>query len=89
MIGNWKLLFVAAMVATSIAPHAFAQSSNPTGNQMPYYYDGTGKQIRGLWGPATAQATASTYPVAQRRGLHAYAMTPGSGRSRIHTARQR
>jgi hypothetical protein len=90
MIGNLKVMLVATIAAASIAPPVFAQSSDHTGSQMPYYYDSTGKQTWGSWGPSTSQATAANHHVVtRRRGLHAYAMTPRSGRSKIPSAGQR
>jgi hypothetical protein len=82
MIGNRKLMFVAMVLAVSIAPPAFAQSTDHIGSPMPYYYDSTGGQMRGSWAPQVSQATPGSRPAATRRnGSHAYAMTPRSHRS--------
>ena len=69
MISKSKIVVISIAVLTaSIAPPALAQSPDHTGSQMPYYYDGTGSQVRGTWGP---QDTASGgRPVARRHALY-------------------
>lgn len=57
MINKSKIVVVAAALTASIASPVFAQEADHTGSQMPYYYDGTGGQVRGSWGPQDA-ATA-------------------------------
>jgi hypothetical protein len=45
-----KISIVAAVLASIVSP-AFAQSPDHTGSQLPYYYESTGGQVRGSWGP--------------------------------------
>lgn len=78
MISKPKLTFAALILATTIASPALAQSFDHTGSQLPYYYDGTGKQTWGTWGPSQASAEGRQSEI-QRRGLNAYAMTPDTG----------
>jgi hypothetical protein len=79
MTNKLKIATVAALLAAGIASPAFAQSADHTGSQMAYYYDSTGKQMWGSWGPqAAAQPTARfSHSAARRSGLHAYAAVPG------------
>ncbi len=74
---NSKVAVAAAILAASIVSPAFAQSSDHTGSQMPYYYGNTGTQVRGSWGP---QDTVPRAGLATRRhALYGYAP---SGRHR-------
>jgi hypothetical protein len=87
MINKLKIATAAALVAAGVASPAFAQSADHTGSQMPYYYDSTGKQMWGNWGPQetasnTRAATRSDRHVAARRsGSSAFAMVPGTASS--------
>ncbi len=78
MTNKLKIATVAALLAAGIASPAFAQSFDHTGSQMAYYYDSTGKQTWGSWGPqAAAQPVAHFRHVATRRsGFRAYAAVP-------------
>jgi len=74
MIKTSTLTLAAAIVAASVVSPAFAQSTNPTGSQMPHYYKSDGSQTWGSWGP---QVTASGVPAATRRsGRSAFARVP-------------
>lgn len=75
MISKWKIATFAALIAAGAASPAFAQSADHTGSQMPNYYDATGKQMWGSWGPQ-ATAISSRHAVARRSGLYAYAAVP-------------
>ena len=79
MTNKLRIATVAALLAAGIASPAFAQSFDHTGSQMASYYDSTGKQTWGSWGPpAAAQPATHFRHVATRRsGLHAYAAVPG------------
>jgi hypothetical protein len=74
MTNKLKITMAAALMVAGIASPALAQSADHTGSQMPYYYNSTGSQMRGSWGPAAARFTR---PVAQQNGLNAFAMVPG------------
>lgn len=74
---NSKVAGAAAILAASIVSPAFAQSSDHTGSQMPYYYDSTGAQVRGSWGPQ--DAVPSVGLTTRRHTLYGYAP---SGRHR-------
>jgi hypothetical protein len=79
MINKWKIATLAALIAAGVASPAFAQSADHTGSQMPSYYDATGKQTWGSWGP---QATAvSHHSAARRSGLYAFAKVPDAASS--------
>jgi hypothetical protein len=56
MISKSKIIAISIVLTASIASPALAQSPDHTGSQMPYYYDGTGSQVRGSWGPQDAAA---------------------------------
>jgi hypothetical protein len=75
MISKWKIVTFAALIAAGAASPALAQSADHTGSQMANYYDATGKQTWGSWGP---QATTinSRHAVGRRGGLYAYARVP-------------
>jgi hypothetical protein len=78
MTNTLKIATVAALLAAGIASPAFAQSADHTGSQMAYYYDSTGKQMWGSWGPQAAAQQPTRYTHSARRsGLHAYAAVPG------------
>lgn len=51
MIANSKLALVAALATIGAVSSAYAQSTDRYGSVLPYYYDGSGAQIRGSWGP--------------------------------------
>jgi hypothetical protein len=70
MIRKSRIAMLGAMLAASIVSPAFAQSPDHTGSQMPYYYDGTGGQVRGSWGPQDAAITGR--PVMRSRTLYGY-----------------
>lgn len=90
MANKAKIVFVASVVAASLASPVFAQSSNPTGSPLPYYYGSDGGQVRGSWAPETTQTTATYHQAATRsRGLRALAMTPRANRSKFAGAGQR
>jgi hypothetical protein len=74
MIDKWKIAALAAFIVAGAASPAFAQSADHTGSQMASYYDATGKQTWGTWGPQ-ARAT-SRHSAARRSGLYAYAKVP-------------
>jgi hypothetical protein len=80
MTNKLKIATVAALLAAGIASPAFAQSFDHTGSQMASYYDSTGKQTWGSWGPQAAaqQPTRHARLAAQRSGLHAYAAVPSA-----------
>jgi hypothetical protein len=42
---------------------AFAQSRDHTGSMLPFYYDSTGEQITGAWGPPAAPSIGSHSPL--------------------------
>jgi hypothetical protein len=63
-----KITAAAAILAANIVSPAFAQSSDHTGSQMPYYYDNTGAQLRGSWGPQDTASGAA--PVTRRHTLY-------------------
>jgi len=48
--------------AAGTAP-AFAQSRDHTGSMLPFYYDSTGEQITGAWGPPAAPSIGSRSPL--------------------------
>lgn len=75
MISKWKIATLAALIAAGAASPAFAQSADHTGSQLPNYYDATGKQTWGTWGPQ-ANVISSRHSVARRGGLYAYARVP-------------
>jgi hypothetical protein len=75
MMSKWKIATLAALIAAGVASPAFAQSADHTGSQLPNYYDTTGKQTWGTWGPQ-ATAISSRHAVARRGGLYAYARVP-------------
>jgi hypothetical protein len=75
MISNWKIAALAALIAAGAASPVFAQSADHTGSQMANYYDATGKQTWGSWGPQAA-ATGSRHTVARRSGRNAFAAVP-------------
>lgn len=54
MTSKSKIIVAASILTASIVSPVFAQSPDHTGSQMPYYYDGTGGQVRGSWGPQDA-----------------------------------
>jgi hypothetical protein len=66
-----KISVVLAILAAGIASPAFAQSADHTGSQMPYYYDGTGGQVRGSWGPQDTATSGG--PVLRSHTLYGYA----------------
>lgn len=68
---NPKITIAAAVFAASVVSPAFAQSADHTGSQMPYYYDNTGGQQRGSWGPQDAASNAT--PVMRSHTLYGYA----------------
>ena len=70
MTSKSKIFIVAAALTASIASPAFAQSSDHTGSQMPYYYDSNGKQTWGAWGPQ--DATAIRRSTTRSHGLYGY-----------------
>jgi hypothetical protein len=80
MTNKLKIATVAALLAAGIASPAFAQSADHTGSQLAYYYDSTGKQTWGSWGPQAAaqQPARFVHSAARRSGLHAYAAVPGA-----------
>lgn len=59
MITFSRLAFVAAIVAIGAASTAYAQSSDRYGSQLPYYYSGSGAQVRGTWAPNGTEAHAA------------------------------
>lgn len=74
MTNKLKIATVAALMMAGIVAPAFAQSADHTGSQMPNYYDATGKQTWGSWGP---QVTAiSRHSATRRNGLNAFAAVP-------------
>lgn len=77
MINKWKIATLAALIAAGVASPAFAQSADHTGSQLPSYYDATGRQTWGSWGPQ-AIAISSRHSVARRSGLYAFAMVPNT-----------
>jgi hypothetical protein len=76
MTNTLKIAAVAALVIAGIASPAFAQSADHTGSQLASYYDNTGKQMWGTWGPS-ATAVGSRHAATQRSGLNAFAAVPG------------
>lgn len=78
MINKSKIATLAAFIAASVASPAFAQSADHTGSQLPSFYDATGKQAWGSWGPQQAIATSSRHSVARRSGLYAFARVPNT-----------
>jgi hypothetical protein len=79
MTNKLKIATVAALLAAGIASPALAQSADHTGSQLAYYYDSTGKQMWGSWGPQAAaqQPARLTHSATRRGGLRAYAAVPG------------
>ena len=75
MISKWKIATLAALIAAGAASPVFAQSADHTGSQMANYYDATGKQTWGSWGPQ-ATAISSRHTVTRRSGLNAFARVP-------------
>jgi hypothetical protein len=73
-----KIALIAAVLAASVASPAFAQSVDHTGSQMPHYFDSSGAEIFGSWGPPAAANTG--HSVMRRSGLHAYARVRRSAR---------
>ncbi len=71
MINKSNVVLAAAVLTASIASPAFAQSSDHTGSQMPNYYDSTGKQTWGSWGPQ--DAAAGGRPALRNHTLYGYA----------------
>lgn len=90
MTNKLTIATAAALIAAGIASPAFAQSTDHTGSQLPNYYDSTGKQAWGNWGPQAAPAAAS-YNQAPRGGLNAFAKVPArvSTTSYRHVASRR
>jgi hypothetical protein len=76
MTNTLKIATVAALMIAGIASPAFAQSADHTGSQMASYYDATGKQMWGTWGPS-ATTVRSRHAATQRNGLNAFAAVPG------------
>jgi hypothetical protein len=66
-----KISIVVAILAASIVSPALAQSPDHTGSQMPYYYDNTGGQVRGAWGPQDTAVTSG--PILRSHTLYGYA----------------
>lgn len=73
-----KIGTIVSILAASIVSPAFAQSPDHTGSQMPYYYDSTGGQVRGSWGPQGT--TASGGPVLRSHTLYGYVPPRGHNR---------
>jgi hypothetical protein len=66
-----KIGAVLAVLAAGMVSPALAQSPDHTGSQMPYYYDGTGGQVRGSWGPQDTATSGG--PVLRSHTLYGYA----------------
>ena len=75
MISKWKIATLAALITAGAASPVFAQSADHTGSQLPNYYDVTGKQTWGTWGPQVT-AISNRHTVARRNGLYAFARIP-------------
>ena len=70
MVTNSTLALMAALTAAGVASPAVAQSSlERYGSQLPYYYDASGKPIRGAWAPE-ASAKADQRPSQSARQLY-------------------
>lgn len=54
MISKSKTVIIAAVLTAGAVSPVIAQEADHTGSQMPYYYDSTGAQVRGSWGPQDA-----------------------------------
>lgn len=92
MTNKLTIAMAAALIAAGIASPVFAQSTDHTGSQLPNYYDSTGKQAWGNWGPQATPAAASySHRAARRSGLNAFAQVPGgvSTASYRHAASRR
>jgi hypothetical protein len=51
---------------------AYAQSLDRIGSVLPYYYEGTGAQVRGTWSPpATAAIPPRVAPTSQHMYMYA------------------
>lgn len=61
------VVLLGGVLTATIASPAFAQSPDHTGSQMPYYYDGTGKQTWGSWGPQDANGLYGYLPPRRSR----------------------
>lgn len=70
MTSKSKIVIAAAALTASVVSPAFAQSPDHTGSQMPYYYDSTGKQTWGTWGPQ--DVTGSRRSTTRSHGLYGY-----------------
>ena len=81
MIKTATFALLAATAAAGLASPVFAQSYDHYGSPLPYYYDSSGSQIWGSWGPkqhgptvshskaSTSHAQSAKHP----RGYDAYA----------------
>ncbi|MFZ3359139.1 MAG: hypothetical protein WCA56_06600 [Xanthobacteraceae bacterium] len=65
------LAFLGLAIAGS-APAA-AQSLEHTGSVLPYYYTGTGAQMRGSWAPQVPEAVPHRAAPSSSRPLYMYA----------------
>jgi hypothetical protein len=72
---------VVALGAASLAP-AFAQSISHDGTALPRYYDSSGEQRWGSWGPAVPPTTGQQTAQPPRR-LYMY-VKPSASHARVH-----
>jgi hypothetical protein len=85
MINKSTLVLVAATAAVSLASPEFAQSQERYGSPLPNYYDSSGTQKWGSWGPPEQGSTGSsqsrasanrTQSVERPRGHNAFGYAP-------------
>ena len=88
MSNKLKIATAAGLIAAAIASPAFAQSADHTGSQMASYYDATGKQMWGNWGPPAA--ASHSHSMTRPSGLNALAKVPNgvSAASYRHSAKR-
>ena len=89
MIKKATFVLLAATAAASLAPPAFAQTTDRYGSSRPYYYDSSGSQVWGSWGPKEQGSTGSSQSKAPAsraqsakhpRGHSAYGYAPAQRR---------
>lgn len=68
---NSKITVGVVILAAGLSSPALAQSPDHTGSQLPYYYDNTGGQLRGSWGPQDTDVSVG--PATRRHTLYGYA----------------
>jgi hypothetical protein len=79
MITKATFALLAATAAAGLVSPAFAQTFDRYGSSLPYYYDSSGAQVWGSWGPKeqgsspSKVSTSRAQSVTHHRGYSAYA----------------